>query len=202
MRWWCMPPALPRPPGCFLCLPIRPWPALTWPLFFLFFFRSARWGGRAGTSGQAGGGSSRFAEPRPDPENCTEMSNRRDLLSQARLQRPDHGAQPARGPGARAGPWSPRCPRPLQLTGRHCAKLCPSHSTLRGKRVARLHRDAYWSTAATRLIEVEGKKISGHRPSTPRTARSSTPVPGCGVTDREMSPSSGLAISILWTISE
>ena len=50
-----MPPALPRPPGCFLCLPIRPWPALTWPLFFLFFFRSARWGGRAGTSGQAGG---------------------------------------------------------------------------------------------------------------------------------------------------
>lgn len=21
--WWCIPPALPRPPGCFLCLPAR-----------------------------------------------------------------------------------------------------------------------------------------------------------------------------------
>lgn len=23
IRWWCWPPALPRPPGCFLCLPER-----------------------------------------------------------------------------------------------------------------------------------------------------------------------------------
>ena len=23
MRWWCWPPALPRPPGCFLCLPAK-----------------------------------------------------------------------------------------------------------------------------------------------------------------------------------
>jgi len=61
--WWCIPPALPRPPGCFLCLPeiiipyelppsfdtitntqrhehqpIRPWPWLTCPLNFLVFF--------------------------------------------------------------------------------------------------------------------------------------------------------------------
>merc|ERR1719507_2450908 len=36
--WWCCPPALPRPPGCFLCLPILPWPWLTCPLSFLVFF--------------------------------------------------------------------------------------------------------------------------------------------------------------------
>jgi hypothetical protein len=56
--WWCIPPALPRPPGClrcfpkiskhnlsfFLkiqnwsCLPIRPWPWLTCPRSFLVFF--------------------------------------------------------------------------------------------------------------------------------------------------------------------
>lgn len=38
MRWWCIPPALPRPPGCLRCLPIRPWPWLTWPRSFLVFF--------------------------------------------------------------------------------------------------------------------------------------------------------------------
>jgi len=26
MRWWCWPPALPRPLGCFLCFPTRPYP--------------------------------------------------------------------------------------------------------------------------------------------------------------------------------
>lgn len=25
------PPAIPRPPGCFRCFPMRPWPLLTWP---------------------------------------------------------------------------------------------------------------------------------------------------------------------------
>ncbi|CAN1838690.1 hypothetical protein LINPERHAP1_LOCUS35525 [Linum perenne] len=35
--WWCIPPALPRPPGCLRCLPTRPCPALTWPLFLRFF---------------------------------------------------------------------------------------------------------------------------------------------------------------------
>lgn len=37
MRWWCWPPALPRPPGCFLCFPTRPWPAETCPRFLRFF---------------------------------------------------------------------------------------------------------------------------------------------------------------------
>lgn len=32
-----MPPALPRPPGCFRCLPMRPWPWLTWPRSFRVF---------------------------------------------------------------------------------------------------------------------------------------------------------------------
>merc|ERR1719259_142865 len=36
--WWCCPPAFPLPPGCFLCLPILPWPWDTWPLNFLVFF--------------------------------------------------------------------------------------------------------------------------------------------------------------------
>ncbi len=36
--WWCWPPALPRPPGCFLCFPIRPWPWETWPRSFRVFF--------------------------------------------------------------------------------------------------------------------------------------------------------------------
>src|SRR5271154_6764302 len=31
VRWWCCPPAIPRPPGCFRCFPTRPWPAETWP---------------------------------------------------------------------------------------------------------------------------------------------------------------------------
>lgn len=39
IRWWCCPPALPRPPGCLRCLPTRPWPAHTWPRFLRFFFR-------------------------------------------------------------------------------------------------------------------------------------------------------------------
>ena len=34
IRWWCCPPALPRPAGCFLCFPIRPWPICTCPRFF------------------------------------------------------------------------------------------------------------------------------------------------------------------------
>ena len=42
--WWCWPPAIPRPPGCFRCLPMRPWPALTWPRFFLFLLRPAHRG--------------------------------------------------------------------------------------------------------------------------------------------------------------
>ena len=50
IRWWCIPPALPRPPGCFLCLPMRPWPALTCPLFFRFFLK------RVVISRGAGGG--------------------------------------------------------------------------------------------------------------------------------------------------
>lgn len=37
IRWWCMPPAFPRPPGCFLCFPILPCPALTCPRFFRCF---------------------------------------------------------------------------------------------------------------------------------------------------------------------
>lgn len=42
--------------------------------------------GRAcGHQRSGGGSSSRFAEQRSDPENCTGMSNKRDLLSQARL---------------------------------------------------------------------------------------------------------------------
>ncbi len=36
--WWCWPPALPRPPGCFLCFPIRPWPWETWPRNLRVFF--------------------------------------------------------------------------------------------------------------------------------------------------------------------
>ena len=39
MRWWCWPPAFPRPPGCLRCLPTRPFPALTCPRSFRFFFR-------------------------------------------------------------------------------------------------------------------------------------------------------------------
>jgi len=50
IRWWCIPPALPRPPGCFLCLPMRPCPALTCPLFFRFFLK------RVVISRGAGGG--------------------------------------------------------------------------------------------------------------------------------------------------
>ena len=34
VRWWCWPPAKPLPPGCFLCLPIRPWPAETCPRLY------------------------------------------------------------------------------------------------------------------------------------------------------------------------
>ena len=33
---WCWPPALPRPPGCLRCLPMRPWPADTEPRFLRF----------------------------------------------------------------------------------------------------------------------------------------------------------------------
>ena len=29
------PPAIPRPPGCFLCFPTRPCPAETWPRLFV-----------------------------------------------------------------------------------------------------------------------------------------------------------------------
>jgi hypothetical protein len=36
MRWWCWPPALPRPPGCLRCFPMRPWPADTCPRFLRF----------------------------------------------------------------------------------------------------------------------------------------------------------------------
>lgn len=32
-----MPPAFPRPPGCLRCLPMRPWPWLTWPRSFRVF---------------------------------------------------------------------------------------------------------------------------------------------------------------------
>ena len=40
--WWCCPPALPRPPGCFLCLPTRPCPADTCPRLCLLRFRPTR----------------------------------------------------------------------------------------------------------------------------------------------------------------
>jgi hypothetical protein len=42
MRWWCCPPALPRPPGCLRCLPTRPWPALTCPRFLRLCFSCGR----------------------------------------------------------------------------------------------------------------------------------------------------------------
>ena len=35
VRWWCWPPARPRPPGCLRCLPTRPYPAETWPRLVL-----------------------------------------------------------------------------------------------------------------------------------------------------------------------
>ena len=38
---WCIPPALPLPPGLFLCLPTLPWPMDTWPLIDLVFFNLA-----------------------------------------------------------------------------------------------------------------------------------------------------------------
>ena len=38
---WCMPPALPRPPGCFLARPTLPLPMDTWPLILLVFLNLA-----------------------------------------------------------------------------------------------------------------------------------------------------------------
>ncbi len=38
-RWWCWPPARPRPPGCLRCLPTRPWPMNVWPRLWRAFFR-------------------------------------------------------------------------------------------------------------------------------------------------------------------
>ncbi len=40
MRWWCWPPALPRPAGCFRCLPIRPWPMHSCPRFLRVLWRA------------------------------------------------------------------------------------------------------------------------------------------------------------------
>ena len=36
-RWWCAPPARPRPPGCLRCFPTRPCPADTCPRCFRVF---------------------------------------------------------------------------------------------------------------------------------------------------------------------
>lgn len=35
--WWWLLPVLPRPPGCFQCLPVWPWSGLTWPQSFRVF---------------------------------------------------------------------------------------------------------------------------------------------------------------------
>lgn len=60
MRWWCWPPALPRPPGCLRCLPMRPWPADTWPRFLRLALKPAcATYKQARRSGDDGGGGSR-----------------------------------------------------------------------------------------------------------------------------------------------
>ena len=41
---WCLPPARPLPPGCFLCLPTLPCPCETCPLNFLVFLSLATYG--------------------------------------------------------------------------------------------------------------------------------------------------------------
>ncbi|CAH0374030.1 unnamed protein product [Pelagomonas calceolata] len=50
---WCWPPALPRPPGCLRCLPMRPWPADTEPRFLRFLLNRV--------SGCVGGGGVSYA---------------------------------------------------------------------------------------------------------------------------------------------
>ena len=39
IRWWCCPPALPRPPGCLRCFPMRPFPCDTEPRTVRVFLR-------------------------------------------------------------------------------------------------------------------------------------------------------------------
>lgn len=130
-----MPPALPRPPGCFLCLPTRPWPALTWPRFFRFFFRSAGEGVRRGPGSEArdparmpatpcwGPATARRAgrvatPPMPSRAQSTTTANANHVGCRpppGQQSSPALRAQPAIAPCHGLGPSQPSLPMPANL---------------------------------------------------------------------------------------
>lgn len=116
MRWWCWPPALPRPPGCLRCLPIRPWPADTWPRFL-------RWALNPAEITSGGGGSGNEAQQRAAGRaaySCTAAA----------------GSGRGRRPPRRPAPDAAYC-RPL----RRCCRLAP-HSGWHSGGASRAHPPA------------------------------------------------------------
>ena len=107
-RWWCWPPALPRPPGCLRCLPIRPWPADTWPRFLRLALKPAA------------------TQKRDGPQQVRRRHSRSSHSRAAALRAAQRRGLPAASPPAASSPaLLPLLPlRLLPPPRRRCCRCC------------------------------------------------------------------------------
>ncbi len=119
MRWWCWPPALPRPPGCLRCLPMRPCPALTCPRF-LRFLRSPARERRVSRETSA-------AAVRSPVHHAGPKTQHGVLLRRSTAHRVHRSLLYARSSKGAAHAHGPRCRRPVSGEGRKQAERNGAH---------------------------------------------------------------------------